>query len=90
MIITAEMSLYPLTTDYEEAIIGFIKELKRHDNLQVWTFAMSTYVKGENHKVLQAIAAANESLAGGPTASLVIKIINRDLPVENSTPLVFE
>lgn len=84
MKITAEISLYPLSKDYEEVIISFITSLKANDNLDVYTHAMSTYVKGSNKIVFSAISDALEvANAKIETLSLVIKIINRDLPVEN-------
>lgn len=83
MIITAELSLYPLSVDYEDAIISFIKVLQSNTELSVKTHAMSTYVKGDNSTVLKAISEALEvANAKIETLSLVIKIINRDLPVE--------
>jgi len=80
MVVTAELSLYPLTTDYEGPILAFIKALKKHDEIQVLTHSMSTYVKGESKAVFNAVEVA---LSETPeTVSLVIKTINRDLPVE--------
>lgn len=83
MIITAELSLYPLQDTYEPAIIAFIQSLNADSAITVHTHAMSTFVKGENKVVLAAIANALE-LADAQCAgfSLVTKIINRDLPVE--------
>jgi uncharacterized protein YqgV (UPF0045/DUF77 family) len=84
MIVTAELSLYPLQDSYEPAIIAFIQSLKAESEITVHTHAMSTFVKGENKTVLAAIAngleLANTKCSG---FSLVTKIINRDLPVEN-------
>lgn len=83
MKITAELSLYPLKTNYEEYIIDFIRSLKSSADIEVLTTAMSTYVKGESSEVFKAInnalAADNEET----TFSLVIKLINRDLPVQD-------
>ena len=83
MTITAEISLYPLLADYESVIINFIKTLKLDNSLNVTTHAMSTYVKGENKPVFDAISNALEHANKEvETLSLVIKIINRNLPVE--------
>ena len=83
MIITAELSLYPLQENYEKTIISFIKSLKNHEGVKVHTHAMSTFVKGQHKDVMNAISdaleAANDICKG---FSLVTKIINRDLPVE--------
>ncbi len=83
MVITAELSLYPLKTEYEESIILFIKELNRADNVKVMTHAMSTFVKGESKQVFIAIEKAmTETDKLGTPFSLIIKAINRSLPVE--------
>jgi len=83
MIVTAELSLYPLQDNYEATIIAFIKSLKSNPSLQVSTHAMSTFVKGEIDDVMLAIAKASKSIADMNNGfSLVTKMINRDLPVE--------
>lgn len=83
MQVTAELSLYPLSTDYERPIIAFIKILKTNRTLKIYTHSMSTYVKGESTAVFRAINDALVEVADkGLTASLVIKMINRDLPVD--------
>lgn len=81
MIITVEISHYPLTDDYEPNIIHFINRLKDSDCL-VRTTALSTLMKGELHQVFDAIKLA---VAEYPeqSASTVIKIVNRDLPIED-------
>lgn len=77
------MSLYPLTNDYEGPIISFIKELKKHQNLEIITTSMSTYVKGEGRAAFAGITQALEKVDNeGFTTSLVMKVINRDLPVD--------
>lgn len=83
MYVTVELSLYPLTNDYEGPIISFIKQLKSSEGLSVNTTSMSTYVKGEGGLVFGSIVKALEKVDdSGFTASLVMKVINRDLPVE--------
>ncbi len=82
MKVTAELSLYPLTSDYEASIISFIKSLKSNEDLTVLTHAMSTFVKGDINRVMEAIGEAT-SLLSNHSASLVIKLITRDLPIES-------
>ena len=84
MQVTAELSLYPLVDNYEGVIIAFIKNLKLSSEVVVLTHAMSTYVKGENVDVFKAVSQALEmSNRQVETLSLVIKVVSRDLPVEN-------
>ena len=83
MIVTAEVSLYPLKDTFEPAIITFIKSLNSIDDIEVYTHSMSTYVIGESSHVFDALRTAFESIAGSvDTSSLVIKMVNRKLPVE--------
>ncbi len=82
MNVTVELSLYPLTSDYEASIISFIKRLKSNKELTVLTHAMSTFVKGDIHVVMKAIGEATVLLPIS-SASLVMKLITRDLPVES-------
>ncbi len=83
MTITVEISLYPLIQDYEEPIINLIKQLKSNTKLEVYTHAMSTYIKGESDQVFSALNEAYKQLdKDGITAPLVIKVVNKDLPVQ--------
>jgi len=83
LIITAELSLYPLVGEFEDSIINFIKILRSHEDLEVFTHSMSSYVRGESDIVFDAIKKAyNSSTLKLDTVSLVIKIVNRPLPVE--------
>ena len=82
MIITAELSLYPLTKDYEAMIIDFIKSLRSNSDIEVLTHAMSTFVKGESKAVFSAINNAVNASYNKSAFSLNIKVINRDLPIE--------
>ena len=83
MQITAEISLYPLQENFEQVIIAFIGELKRSEGIEIYTHSMSTFVKGENALVFESISKALEKTGlNSDTVSRVIKIINRNLPVE--------
>ena len=83
MLITAELSLYPLKEEFESSIIKFIKTLKSNNALEVYTHSMSTYVKGENKELFLALSDALELInKDADTVSLVIKVVNRDLAIE--------
>lgn len=84
MTITVEISLYPLQTDYEEQIIRFVKNLKNREGLSVYTTAMSTYLKGEYSKVMNAITDEVASIFVSPgKIVLVMKLLNAAAPVED-------
>ena len=83
LIVTAELSLYPLNGDYEPIIIKFIQTLKSHPNIEVFTHSMSTYVRGKSDEVFPAINSSMKSIGeDSDTVSLVIKLINRPLKPE--------
>ena len=79
MIITAELSLYPLNNDYIPTIKAYIETLNGFDNLEVRTHALSTEVFGEYATVMQAIESATKTVfEQDSSAVLVAKFLNRD------------
>lgn len=75
--ISAEISLYPLTPDYENIIIDFIHLLRAQPGLKVTTNGLSTQLTGEYSAVMAGITLAMEpTLAGKITCSFVLKILN--------------
>lgn len=84
MKVTVELSLYPLVEDYTQVIIDFIKRLKQHQSIVINTTAMSTYVTGNYDEVMPILTAElKEVYKIIPDSSTVIKIIPKDLNVEN-------
>ncbi|MFT4535251.1 MAG: hypothetical protein ACJA1A_000523 [Saprospiraceae bacterium] len=84
MKITVEMSLYPLSEDYTEHIIKFIKSMKSYATLLVRTTAMSTYISGEYKDVMNMLNIELEQLYQNvPDSCTVFKIIPKDLNVES-------
>ena len=83
MIVTIEISHYPLQETYERPILAFIEELK-HPSVIVRTTAMSTYVKGEIADVFDRVKAAiSRSSEEAALSSTVFKLIPKDLPIED-------
>lgn len=74
-----EISMYPLTKDYNQEVLDFI-ELLRVDGVLVQTNGMSTQVFGEfqlvSTTVMNAISTTYEK---GVKASFVSKILNEPL-----------
>lgn len=58
MKLTAELSVYPLREDYKVAVLGFIDELLKDQQVVAVTNSMSTQVSGEEEAVFKAIQAA--------------------------------
>ena len=83
MKITIELSLYPLKEDYTGVIIDFIKNLKKHNQVNVHSTAMSTYVSGDYDEVMSIVTSELKKVHQlVPDSSTVMKIIPKDLNVE--------
>lgn len=83
MIITVEISLYPLVENYTEHIITFIKALRSHTSITVKTTAMSTYIVGEYSTVMKVLTKELQELYKHvPDSATVMKIIPKDLNVD--------
>lgn len=77
MILTAELSLYPLSEAYEQLVIDYIRALRENPKLKVKTGGMSTLVNGEAEAVFDTIRAATLTfMEGGTKAILVAKFLN--------------
>jgi len=55
MKVAVDISLYPLDADFIPPIQDVIDRLNRHDELEIWTNAMSTQVVGEFDDVMDAL-----------------------------------
>ena len=58
MQLTADLSLYPLQSDYIPIIQSFIDAVRQHQDLQIVTNAMSTQIAGEHQRVLEVVGRA--------------------------------
>ena len=75
--VSAELSLYPLTQGYIDPIVAFIKLLREQPGVEVATNGLSTQLTGEYRDVMAALTTAMEpTLGGAVTCSFVIKILN--------------
>ncbi|MBT8140165.1 MAG: thiamine-binding protein [Gammaproteobacteria bacterium] len=79
MLITAELSLYPLDANYKLPIRNYIDTLKGIEELEVRTHALSTELFGEYDVVMQAVQKATRQVFEQDDAAvLVAKYLNRD------------
>ncbi|MEM1215159.1 MAG: YkoF family thiamine/hydroxymethylpyrimidine-binding protein [Bacteroidota bacterium] len=77
MQVAIDISLYPLTQDYEPSIIAFIQQLRQADGLRVHTNTLSTQVTGEYNTVMAALQSAMKTtFQNGHTHSFVLKVLN--------------
>ncbi|MGI9258790.1 MAG: YkoF family thiamine/hydroxymethylpyrimidine-binding protein, partial [Gammaproteobacteria bacterium] len=78
----AELSLYPLETDYLPRIVSFIQELAGSSGIEIVVNQMSTQLRGEFGDVARVINQALEgSFSDGHAQVLVVKYLNADLPI---------
>ncbi len=89
MRITAELSLYPLSSDEPIArITGFIRELRRQPGIEVLTNQMSTQLRGEMEDVQNAVDSCMKAvMESGDRVVLVAKYLNADLPIKSQPQL---
>lgn len=77
MKVAVDISLYPLDADFIPPIKDVIERFNGHDDIEVWTNAMSTQLLGEYKTVMrvleQEIGATFKEL---PKAVFTIRIIN--------------
>lgn len=79
MIITAEISFYPLTRDFETRVIEFIRALRGNQNIKIKTGGTSTIICGDSDTVFDILRTATNTCMNGPdTDVLVIKLLNTD------------
>lgn len=82
MQLTAEISMYPLRSDYEPIIISFIEGLQKNPDIQIITNAMSTQIKGPYPLVWRLLEGAiQESIETYGKSVFVVKFIADDLPI---------
>ncbi len=88
MIITVEISLYPLDADYKPAIRAFIHELRTHDGIETVTNQMSTQVRGEFDAVMPAVTECiRKSMKANDKVVFVTKFLNAGLDIARTPDL---
>lgn len=81
MKVTLEITMYPLSDGYKEAVKDFLRRLNTHKQIEVITNGVSTQVFGEYDDVMAAYTKAlKPSMESGITIAAVSKIINSHLP----------
>lgn len=74
MIISAEISLYPLTENYKSIILNFLDNIKKTDGLKIETNGMSTQIFGEFDLVMGAITDEMKQIFENNKAVLILKM----------------
>lgn len=77
--ITAEITLYALSENYEQIVLDYIQQLKAQAGIRIRVTGMSTYIHGVREDVFDAIKASTRLLMEGEiTVSFVVKYLNTD------------
>ncbi len=88
MMISVEISLYPLDADYEPAIRSFIHQLRTQPGIETMTNQMSTQVCGEFDVVMPAVSSCiKKSMAENDKVVFVTKFLNIRLPIQRPPDL---
>ena len=88
MRITAEMSLYPLKDGPVPEIIGFIRELRAQEGVEIVSNQLSTQLRGDFDAVTSAINGCMRLAMAAPnTVVLVVKYLNVDLEIGRTPTL---
>ncbi|WP_163930844.1 YkoF family thiamine/hydroxymethylpyrimidine-binding protein [Paraferrimonas sp. SM1919] len=83
MILTAEISMYPLADDYLTPIRWFISELEKAPNIKRRTTATSTTIQGEYDEVMQVLnCCMKQSHEKFGQASFVVKFLKGELDMD--------
>lgn len=78
MIVSVDISYYPLLVEYISPVKDFIERLNSYQNLKVQTNGMSTQVFGEYFEVMKALTNEMHKSFELPHSIFVLKIINAD------------
>ena len=82
MKLTAEISLYPLQTDYIPIILDYIEQLNLNSELKIVTNAMSTQIMGNYDTVMTILQKTmKHSFTNFGKAVFVVKFIGSELAI---------
>ncbi|MEJ2273917.1 MAG: YkoF family thiamine/hydroxymethylpyrimidine-binding protein [Woeseiaceae bacterium] len=77
MKVAVDISLYPFDPDFVPPIADVIERLNTHDDIEVWTNAMSTQIVGEFEAVWRALGEEiGTTFASVPKSVFVMKVLN--------------
>ncbi|MFK7937212.1 MAG: YkoF family thiamine/hydroxymethylpyrimidine-binding protein [Saprospiraceae bacterium] len=74
---SVEISMYPLTKDYETPILDFIKRMNTYEGLKIETNKLSTQVFGDYDQIMAALQQEMKtSFEQDSTVIMVMKVLN--------------
>ena len=79
MILTVELSYYPLHESYEQQVLDFIDTLQNHQDINVKTNGMSTMIQGPYSTVFNLLENGMKPImAEDQTNVFVAKFLNKE------------
>ena len=77
MKVSIDISMYPLSQDFEKPILDYIKALESYPELEVRRNAMSTQVFGAYDRVMEILQVENKkAMQAHPAMVIVSKMVN--------------
>ncbi len=76
MVITAEISYYPLANEFGSPVTDFLERLQSIDDLEIQTGTMSTLVTGQYDQVMAALSNTIKPLMEKYPSVFTLKISN--------------
>lgn len=71
---TIEISMYPLSDDYIQRVLDFLKTLNQHDNITVETNGLSTQIFGDYDDLMEILKMEIFKVLMAQDAIFVLKI----------------
>lgn len=81
MIVTIEVSMYPLSRDYIPVIDKFLSEIRNYKDLSISTNPSSTRIQGEFEETTKAVNSCIKSIYEDffDKVAVVMKVLNSDI-----------
>ena len=78
--ISLDISLYPLTSEYKQPILGFIEALRKYEGFEMMTNPLSTQLYGDFQKIWSALEVElPRALGSNYTSVVVLKLVSVDV-----------
>jgi len=83
MQVTVEVSLYPLTENFEQVVIDYIQEIKKTAEIKVEVNGLSTQIFGEYDLVMKTLAKVNKKTFEENKCVVQMKMAAGEKSIEN-------
>lgn len=83
MMLTVEVSLYPLTENFEEVVISYIEKIKKIPGARVEVNGLSTQVFGEYNLLMTKLTEINKATFESNKCVVIMKMAQGEKTIEN-------